>query len=806
MRRDLRFAVRTLARNPGFSALVVFTLALGIGATTAVFDLVNLLYWRRPPVTRPQEVVAVFSSHPQPFIGAYGPLSWPDFVDYRNAVRTTRLVAYRATWTRVDVGNGAEGTGVYQVTGAFFSALGIRPALGRMLGPDDHRAGAAPVAVMGHARWVELGSDPEIVGRGVRVSDRIVQVVGVAPPGFHGMLAGPPVALLLPAEIGLGGVLETERGDRTQHAWSVFARLPPGVSAAQLQAELTATASHLDQEHPLASFTRKITVQTATISHPIDQARYGTTLQIVSAAVGLLLLIACASVSNLLLVRAIERRREMGIRQSIGASRWRLVRQLLTESLVLAIAGGTGGLLLALAARQLMAGYLGQGFVASMRLDHRVLGATLLVSCAVTLLFGLAPALLASRVRPVTALEGATPIGGLRGRLSMRSLLAAAQVALVLVLLVCCGLLAEDLWRSSSADLGFEADNLLVLHVDLPEQADPATGRDVFRRLRERAQAIPGVGAAGMAAFVPPERSDITVGVSRPELPEDMHRSRYDFVDSESFSALGLPLHEGRLFQPQDEQKGHGVAVINRVLADKLWPGQSALGRTLRLDRSRPSDPGTDYEVVGVVGSVTQFALARAPEPVIYFTWAQRYTSYLSLLVRTVGIDSRAVLAGLREELRQVDPAVTLHFPQTHDEYRWEVLVDERLRTQTLSLFAGAGLFLALLGVFGVTSYSVSQQRREIGIRIAVGARQNDLLRWVLGRGLALSVAGIGAGLVASLWAVQVLRGAVPGLGPAHPGLVAAAAAFLLVASGVAVWFPARRASRADPVRALREG
>jgi predicted permease len=462
-------------------------------------------------------------------------------------------------------------------------------------------------------------------------------------------------------------------------------------------------------------------------------------------------------------------------------------------------------LLLAFASRQLITGYFGH-LVASMRLDHRVLGATLLVSFVVTLLFGLAPALLASRVRPVAALEGAAPTGGVRGRLSTRSLLAAAQVALALVLLVCCGLLAGDLWRSSSADLGFETDNLLVLMVDLPEQLDAATGREVFRRLRERAQAIPGVSATGMAAFVPPERSDITVGVSRPELPDDMHRSRFDLVDSESFSALGLPLHEGRLFQPQDEQKGHGVAVINRVLAHKLWPGQSALGRMLRLDRSRPSDPGTDYEVVGVVDSVTQFALARAPEPVVYFTWAQRYRSSLYLLVRTVGIDSRAVVAVLREELRQVDPAVTLLSPQTHDEYRWEALDNQRLRTQTLSLFGGAGLFLALFGVFGVISYSVSQRRREIGIRIAVGARQNDLVRSVLGRGLALSAAGIGAGLVASLWAVQLLRGAVPGLGPAHPGLIATAAAFLLVASVAAVWFPARRASRVDPLRALREG
>ncbi|HUP24401.1 MAG TPA: ABC transporter permease [Thermoanaerobaculia bacterium] len=803
--RDLRYAIRTLVRSPGFSSMVVLTLALGIGATTVVFDLLNLFFWRRPPIERPQDVVSVYTTHPQPFVGPYGALSWPDFVDYREAAKSARLIAYLQTFLPIDAGSGAAEGEVYLVTGDFFSALGIPAAVGRTLGPDDDRAGAEPVAVISHSLWQKLGSDADVLGRALEVGELSLRVVGVAPPRFGGLVSGSRVEVLVAAEVGLDLLGENERTDRSLHAWSVLARLPRASQAA-LRAELALIANGLDREHRLPSVSRGITVQPAILGHPIDQMRIGTTLWIFSAAVGLLLLIACANVSNLLLARAIGRRREMGIRQSVGASRGRLVRQLLTESLVLAFAGGTCGLLLALAVRRLMVGYFGQEFVAFMRFDHRVLGLTLLVSCAVTLLFGLAPALVTSRVQLVTALKDAAPSGALRARLSTRSLLAVLQVALAMVLLLCCGLLVDDLWRSRSAYLGFDTANLLVTGVELPERVEPAEGRAFFRRLREHAESIPGVRAAGTTLWVAPVMLDITIGLHLPEQPEEARRSRFDIVDSESFATLGVPLLEGRLFEPQDEQSHRGVALVNRVLADQLWPGQPALGRTIRLDRARPGDPGTDYEIVGVVGSVTQFSLARSPEPVVYFSWAQRYRQSLRLLLRTDGIDPDTVFATLRDELRGLDPTLILHDPRTHDEARWEALVDQRLQTQTVGLFGGAGLFLALLGVFGAISYSVNQQLREIGIRIAVGARQADVLRWVLRRGLMLAGGGVAMGWIASTWAVQLLRSAVPGLGPAPPALYAGAALFLLVASTAAVWLPARRAAGVDPLQVLRQG
>jgi hypothetical protein len=285
-----------------------------------------------------------------------------------------------------------------------------------------------------------------------------------------------------------------------------------------------------------------------------------------------------------------------------------------------------------------------------------------------------------------------------------------------------------------------------------------------------------------------------------------VHRSRFNVVDNGYFETLGLELFEGRLFQSQDDTSGHGVVVVNRVLADELWPAEPALGKTIRLERARPGDPGTDYEVVGVVDSETQFALGRAPEPVVYFSLGQRFRPFLRLVLRTDGIEPSTVFAALRAELGELDPSLVLQDPRTHDELRWENLVDQRLRTQTVSLFGVAGLFLALLGVFAVISYSVSQQLREIGIRIAIGARQADVLRWVFQRGLRLAGAGVALGLVASYWAVQLLRGVVPGLAPVQPAIYAGAALVLVLAATAAVWLPARRAARVDPLRALRQG
>jgi putative ABC transport system permease protein len=806
--RDLLLAVRSLARTPGFTAVVVLTLALGIGATTVVFDLFNVFYWRRPAIERPQEVVQVYTTHPQAFVGPYGAISWPDFLDYRAAVTTAPgLVAYRQTWTTVDAGNGPEQAEVFQVTGDFLESIGLRPPLGRPLDESDDVVGASPVALIGHALWERLGARGDVLGDQLRIGDVTFQIVGVLPPGFRGLTAGSDLEAMVTAQVGIDslGDLEDARTDRSLQAWNVLARLPPGATAADLEAELDVVAARLDAEHELPNVKRDITIAPVIVGHPVDQLRLGKTLYVFGAAVGLLILIACANVSNLLLARAVGRRREMGIRQSIGASRVRLIRQLLTESLVLALAGAGSGLLLALAARRLMASYFGAEIVTYMRFDQRVLGLTLAVSCAVTLLFGLAPALVTSRVDLVTALKDAAPTGSLRRRLQAKSLLATLQVALALVLLVCCSLLFVDLWTARGQDLGFDTDGLLLAGVELPPTMEPAAGRALFEELRARAASIPGVSAAGSGLLVPPVFLDISQQLVLPEAPEEVRRSRFNVTDAEYFTALGLPLLEGRLFQAQDAESGHGVVVVNRELAEELWPGESPLGRTVRIVRTRPGDPGADYEVVGVVGDVVQFARSTAPEPVVYFSWAQRYRPLLRLVLRTAGGAPDPVFSALREELRALDPTLSLERPTTHHDLRWESLVDRRLQTQTVSLFGAAGMFLALLGVFGVISYTVSQQVREIGIRIAVGARQADVLRWVLLRGVALAASGIALGLLGSFWAVQLLRGAVPGLGALEPAVLAGATLFLLVAASASVWLPARRAARIDPLRALRQ-
>ncbi|HVS63706.1 MAG TPA: ADOP family duplicated permease [Thermoanaerobaculia bacterium] len=806
--RELLHAARTLARGRGFTAVVVLTLGLGIGATTVVFDLFNVFLWRRPAIERPHEVVEVYTTHSQAFIGPYGALSWPDYLDYRDAATTVRrLVASWQQWTTLETGQGTEEVEVLHVTGHFFEELGLRPALGRALGPDDDRPGAPPVAVLGYRLWKRLGADPDILGATMKLPATAVQIVGVTPAGFYGLFSGSDLDLLIPAELGIAtsAELAEARADRTPHAWSALGRLVPGATPEELRAELAVVAARLDAEHPIPSRARAITVEPVRLGHPVDVLRLGSTLSIFAAAVGVLVLIVCANVSNLLLARAISRRREMGIRQSIGASRLRLVRQLLLESLLLALAGAGAGLVLALGVRRLMAGYFGEELVLAMRFDQRVLGLTLAVSGVVTVAFGLAPALIASRVNLVAALKEAAPTRSLGRRLQGRSLLVVLQVALALVLLICCGLLASDLLGARSSDLGFDGTDLLVASISIPEGSTPQEGRALLTQLRERARSIPGVTSAGIASLVPPLFLDVTQQLVRPESPDEVHRSRFNVADAEYFATLGLPLFQGRLFAPRDEGSESGVVVVNQKLADELWPGQSPLGRMVRIPRARPGDPGTDYQVIGVVGNVTQFASARGPEPMIYFTWLQRFRSSTDIVLRTAGGSPGPIFAALREQLRQLDPTLLLANPMTHDEQRWQTLVDKRLQTQTVALFGGAGCFLALLGVFGVISYSVSQRVREIGIRIAVGAAQRDVLRWVLTRGVALAGAGIACGLVASFWAVQLLRGVLPGLAAPSPALLIGSALFLLTAATASVWLPARRASRIDPLRALRQ-
>ena len=806
MLHDLRFAVRSLSRRPGATLVVVLILGLGMGATTAVIDLTNLLVWRQVPVERSEELVKVFTASHRGFTGPYGFISYPDYVDYRDASRSVAgLAAHLDLELRIDTGVMTEYASVALVSGNFFEVLRLKTARGRSLSVGDDRPGAAPVAVIAHHLWRRLGADERILGTSLSVEGQAFTVVGVGPPGFTSTTAGTvtdvflPVASLPAVDTDGEGVLESRQRAR----FAVIGRLGPGESRAGAQAELAALAQRLDREHPLADHEkRQISTTAANITHPVDLERMAPTLRLFGAAVALLLIITCANVAHLLLARSAARRREMAVRQSIGASRGVLVRQLLTENFLLALGGGLCGLVLAAWARAFLRAFAGAEYAGELRFDVRVLGMSFLVCLAATLLFGLAPALTALRVNLTAALKGDESDG--RRRLSAGELLAAAQVGLCVVLLVAAVLLAQSLRNRLDADLGFEIEGMIVAEVDLPDTDYPREqGVVFFHQLQERAEALAGVERTGMAMIVPPILYDVSVPFRLPEDLETTRRSRLNIVDSAYFSTLGLTVEQGRVFDLADASSENAVVVVNRQLAEQLWPGENPLGRTIRLDATRPDSPGPDHTVIGVVSSVSQHRSSHGGEPIFYFSSGQRYRSRQQLILRSAAPPA-VVFEALRGLLREMDPRLALSQTRTGEANLLEAFTFERMQARAVGIFAGLGFVLAVVGIFGVLSYAVSRRVREIGIRMALGARRRDVRRQVVRRGMGMALAGASVGLAATVLASRLLESLLFGVAAGDVRVLAAVLLSILAAAGVAAYLPARRASLLDPLRALR--
>jgi predicted permease len=813
---DIRYGARMLLKSPGFTAVAVLTLALGIGANSAIFSAVGAFILRPLPVEEPGRLVRVFETDPTRRPGDFASnFSWPDYVDYRERTDVfDGLFVHRLEQAALSLGQQNDLVWGELVSGNYFDALRLRPAVGRGFLPDEDRTpGARPVVVISYRLWQHrFASDPAIAGRAVTLNGQPFTVVGVAPREFTGTKFGLGMDFWAPAmmqqQITRESLWIESRGD---HRFEIVGRLKDGVTPAQAEAALTNVARAIAEAHPDDKHkeTRGVVV-------PEIEGRYedaAGTIKLGSAvalgAVGLILLIACANVANLLLARATARRREIGIRLALGASRARVVRQLLTESVLLSTLAGGAGLLLAFWATDLMKSFipaLPYTVVLDFTPDTRALVFTLAVSLLTGLVFGVAPAWQASRpdIVPVLKNESVALQTGTR-RLTLRNALVVAQVALSLVVLVVGGLLVKSFWRAQGLDPGFQTERGLALSVNPGLLGySEAEGKQFIRQLVERVEALPGVERASVARYLPLGDSSSTTGPvvadGQPAPPPGEGLSvLYNTVSPGHFDTLQTPLVAGRDFNDGDRADGQRVVVINQAMADRLWPNESAVGKILRVG----GPEGRPREVVGVAKTGRYRTLGESPRPAMWLNVNQSYDSSMMLLVRTSG-DPREMVKAVRGEVQALDSRLPVYGVRTFREHMTWALWGTRMAA-TLSLAVGLlALFLAATGLYGVMAYTVSRRTREIGIRMALGAQAGHVLRLVAGQGMALAGIGVALGLAAAFAATRVLSSLLFGVSSTDLATFAVISALLAAVALLACYVPARRATKIDPLEALR--
>jgi predicted permease len=803
MLAQVRYACRTLLKAPAFTAAAVLTLALAIGAHTALFTLVNAILLRPLPGIADQgRLVNVHVHATAPGGVRFGSFSHPNYRDLRDQQRAlSGLAAFNGRGVSLGGPSGPELVGAQLVSGNYFSVLGVQPMRGRLIADADDRApGSSPVAVISHALWQRrFGGDPQAVGRPLTLNGFPFTVVGVAPVGFHGHFVGFPFEVWVPLSMAAQAAPGEDLMARQSGWLELVGRLAPGVTAAQAQASLAAVAAQLERDYPTTN--KGLGVDLRPMTGIDDSLRPGV-LSFLAAlqAVGLaVLLIACVNVAGLLLARAATRRREVAVRLAVGASRADLVRQLLTETLVLFALGGLGGLAVAAWTADLLHAFQPSFPVPlrfDLRLDLRVvafgLGSTLLTA----LPFGLAPALQASRVDLVPALKNQAAGGP--GRSRLRGLFVAGQVALSVALLAGAGLLVRTLHRARSLDPGFDADGVQTARLDLSLLArDEAYGRAFYRRLVEAVQAAPAVEAVSLTRSVPLRGTGTLVTPVQVEgRAGDPVAVGFNVVAPRYFETLRLPLVAGRDFRATDGPEAPGVAIVNQALARRFWPDQDAVGR--RLQRGKAA-----LEVVGVARDSAYGRPGEAPEPHLYLPHAQSFSPRMTLLARARG-DLAPLAARIRAEVAGLEKDLPVLESTPLTEAVAFALFPQRMLATIAAALGGLGLLLAGTGLYGVVAYSVSRRAREMGVRVALGARARDLSVMVVREGFTLALYGLLPGLLLAVAAGRVLRSMLHGLSPADPLALGAVAALLAAVAGVASYLPARRASAVDPMVALR--
>jgi len=808
--QDVRYGVRTLLKTPTFTVVAVLVLALGIGANTAIFTVVNTLLLRPLPYPDSSKLVMLWETNPRFQIGVDTlPVTPGNFVDWReqNTVFEHVCAVGAGHWNLTGAGEPERIAGA-SVSPDFFRLMRIEPILGRTFLEDEDQQAKDKVLVIGHALWLKrFGSDAGIVGKTIAIDGEGYTVIGVAPEGFQFPRAGE-----MPSFTGVTNQTELWRPmpfgkdlvtkSRANHQLSVIARLKPGVTRERAQVEMSSLASRLEQAYPESN--QDIGVKVLGLNEQVV-GNFRTAMLVLMGAVALVLLIACANVANLLLARSSARQKEIAIRTALGASRARIVSQLLVEALLLSAAGGLAGSLLSVWATE---GLLLMNKLPRAReigLDITVLGFIAGVVLLTTLLFGLSPALQVSRVNISDALkEGSLSSGG--NRFQFRNVMVIAEIALSIILLIGAGLMIKSLARVLGVDPGFQSKNTLTVQLSLLNSKYPKPAQQInfFERVADSVKNLPGVQSVGVISSAPLSGGMYAGGFSiegsessdRDDLVADRR-----MISSDYFNTLGIPVVSGRGFSDHDNQSSEGVAIVSESWVRRYLHSDDPLAKRVKLggrDSSRPW-----LTVVGVAGDVRDAALEQDARPCIYVPYSQFPTSAMTLVVRSAS-DPMTLVGRIREAVWAIDKDQPVTDVRTLDQYVSAAVSPRRFNAILLGSFAGLALVLASIGVYGVISYAVSRQTRDIGIRVALGAQSTDVMKLIIGRGMALVLAGVAIGSLASLGLTRVLDSLVFGVSTTDPLIYVGVSALLVGLSLIACYLPARRALRVDPLVALR--
>jgi putative ABC transport system permease protein len=800
--QDVRFGVKMLVKSPGFTIVAVIALALGIGANSAIFSVVNTVLLRPLPYKEPDRLVMVWEDATK---NGY-PRDTPavaNYLDWRNQNQVFEGMAAIADQSFNLTGIGEpERIDGRRVSANLFSLLGVEPRLGRAFLPEEDQPGSGHAVIISHGLWQRrFGSDMSIVGKPLSLNGETFTVVGVMPQGFQ--FPSREVELWVPAAF-----TQQEAGSRGRHYLQVIARMKPGVSLQQAQAEMTAIAARLQQQYPETNTDLGAAV-TSLHEHVAGDIR--PALLVLLGAVGFVLLIACANVANLLLARAAVRQKEIALRSALGASRFRLIRQFLTESVLLAAIGGGGGLLLSVWGVSLLKSFIPENIsqARAITIDGQVLFFTLLISLLTGLIFGLAPALQASKFNLNETLKegGRDSAVGSRGN-RIRGLLVIAEVAVSLILLIGAGLLINSFMRLRNVDPGFRADNLLTMQVVLPATKYPDRARrsSFYTELVRRIEALPGVKSAAVTTNLPLYRQGNSTGISIEGRPDPAPGQEQIIVtrviSPHYFSTMGIQLLQGREMSEQDREDTTPVVVISEAMARKYWPGEDPVGKRIKTGPSASNIPW--MTIAGVVKDVRQFELNADPKPQMYLSYMQAGFFAPRDLVISTNVEPMSLASSVRRAVWEIDKEQPVSNIRTMEEILSESIGRQRFSMLLLGIFASVALLLAAVGLYGIMSYSVTQRTREFGIRMALGARRIDVLKMVVGQGLKLVLIGVVIGLVAAFVLTRVMSSLLFGVSATDPATFIAISLVLIGVAVLASYVPAYRATRVDPMIALR--